>query len=236
MRSRFLKEAAANAVVIGIIYLFYRSAFVLLALPVSVFVCHRYIKKEHERKSKEYLGLQFKDMLNALTAAMRAGYSVENGLKEALGEMRITHGNDSEICIALTKMINSLKMGENAEKVFFDFANDSGVEDIYNFASIFSIAKRSGGDMVEIMRKTAADITQKMETRAEISVLISAKRFEQNIMMLMPAGIIVYMELTSDGLLDPLYGNITGIIIMTACLGLYALAWFLSTKIINIEV
>lgn len=236
IRSRLLKEIAANAIVMGILYLFYKSPFVLLALPISIFVCHRNIKKEYRKKLKERLSVQFKDMLTALTAAMRAGYSVENGLKEALKEMQVTHGEDSEICEALTRMINSLRMGVSAENVFFAFAEESGVEDIYTFASIFAIAKRSGGDMVEIMKKTAADISQKTETRAEIAVLISSKKFEQNIMMLMPAAIIVYMDVTSAGLLDPLYGNLTGIIIMTACLLLYGLAWILSGRIINIEV
>lgn len=234
--SDLLKTIAAGCAVTAILYLFYNTVFVLLAFPAAFFICRKYIKKEAEKRKKDELNTQFKDMLISMTAAMRAGYSVENALKEALSEMEMTYGADSAICKELCIMINQLKVGSPAEEVFFDFAGRSTVEDIETFASVFKIAKRSGGDMVEIMRKTSADISAKVDTKNEIAVLISAKRLEQNIMMLMPAAIIVYMRLSSDGLLDPLYGNAAGILIMSACLGVYALAWYLGRKITDIEV
>lgn len=231
-----LKEIAAALVVTAIIYLFYKSLFVLILLPLILWLCHKYMKKENEKKAKRSLNSQFKDMLISMTAALRAGYSVENALKEAQQEMELTFGADSEICAELNIMLNQLKVGVTAEEVFFDFAGRTGIEDINTFASVFRIAVRSGGDMAAIMKKTASDIAAKVDMRNEIDVLISAKRLEQNIMMIMPAAIIVYIDLSSDGLLDPLYGNVTGVLIMTVCLGLYALAWYMGHKITEIEV
>lgn len=234
--NELLKEIGAAAAVTAIIYLFYKSLFVLLVFPLVFWFCRKYMKKEAEKRAKNNLNIQFKDMLVSLTAALRAGYSVENALKEACREMRSTYGAESEICRELNIMLNQLKVGFSAEAVFSEFARRGGTEDIETFASVFKIAKRSGGDMVQIMEKTSADISAKVDTRNEISVLISAKRLEQNIMMLMPAGMIIYINLSSDGLLDSLYGNAAGAAIMTACLALYALAWFLGKKITNIEV
>ena len=234
--SDLLKTVAASCAVTAILYLFYNTFFVLLAFPAAFFICRKYIKKTAEKRKKDELNTEFKDMLISMTAAMRAGYSVENALKEALSEMEMTYGSEGAICEELRVMINQLKVGSSAEEVFFDFAGRTGIEDIDTFASVFKIAKRSGGDMVEIMRKTSADISAKVDTKNEISVLISAKRLEQNIMMLMPAAIIVYMRVSSDGLLDPLYKNAAGILIMSACLGVYALAWYMGRRITDIEV
>jgi len=72
--------------------------------------------------------------------------------------------------------------------------------------------------------------------KEEISVLISAKRLEQRIMSFMPMGIIVYISLASPEMIAPLYGNLTGALIMTVCLAVYAAAFFISMKIMNIEV
>lgn len=235
-RNELLKTAAVSLAVMFIIYLFYRSAFVLLALPPVVWIIHRELRKDRMIKNKNMLTVQFKDMLVSLTAALRAGYSVENGLRETLREMRITHGEGSEICRELLLMLNQLNVGLSAEEVFREFGERSDIEDIKTFAEIFSAAKRGGGDMVEIFRKTAADISEKTDTGAEIGVLISAKKLERNIMLLMPPAIIVYIDLTSSDLLDPLYGNAAGVAIMTTCLALYGAAWALSGKIIKIEV
>ena len=236
-RSRILiKELALSFLLCAILYLFYGTVIVLAAWPVIFVLCRRHMKKEALKQEKDRLNVQFRDMLISMTAAMRAGYSVENALKEAYKEMLITCEASSGICREMVIMLNQLKLGMTAEEVFAELAERSGIEDINTFASVFGIAKRSGGDMTRIISKTTSDISAKVDTRSEIAVVISSKRLELNIMLLMPAGIIVYMKLASGGLLDPLYKNAAGILIMTICLGLYALAWYLGQKITDIEV
>ena len=56
------------------------------------------------------------------------------------------------------------------------------------------------------------------------------------IMSLMPAGIILYLKLTSPGFLEVLYGNPFGILAMSLCLGIYGLSYWLGRRIVDIEV
>jgi len=231
-----LKELGMCLIFALVLYLFYRSLPAMLLLPIFAYVYHKYYKKQLIKQAKEKMNGQFRDALVSLAAALRAGYSVENGLKESYGEMSVMYGDNSPICLELKKVINSIALGLPAEDAFYEFAERSGTEDIATFADVFGIAKRTGGDLVEIIRKTSADISAKVDTKNEISVLVSAKKLEQNIMSLMPIAIILYIDFTSDGLLDPLYGNPVGIAIMTVCLGLYIFAYFLGRKIIEIEV
>ena len=59
---------------------------------------------------------------------------------------------------------------------------------------------------------------------------------EQVIMSMMPFGIILYMQLTSPGFLQILYGNLFGIITMSVCLGIYFFAYWMGCRIVDIEV
>ena len=59
---------------------------------------------------------------------------------------------------------------------------------------------------------------------------------EQMIMSLMPAGIILYLQLASPGFLDILYGNPFGICAMTVCLAVYGAAYWMGKRIVEIEV
>ena len=235
-KSVVFRAAAAAAAVTAILYLFYKTVFVAFALPAVFWLCMKMVRKEERKRSKKNMNVQFRDMLVSLSCAMRAGYSVENALREAADEMKLTYGGESEICLQLKIMLNQLGMGMPVRDVFLDLAQRSGIEDINTFAQVFSIAQRSGGDMVEIIKKTTDDISQKVDTRGEIDVLVSAKRLECNIMMLMPPGIILYINISSDSLLDPLYGNTAGVLIMTLCLGLYVLAWYLGYTLTDISV
>ena len=231
-----LKELLTYAGFLLCLYLFYKSWIVLLVFPLCVLAYRKVSRKDRERRRKERINSEFKEALLSMSAALRAGYSVENALIESLGEMENMFGNDAGICRELRKMINKISLGVSAEDVFDEFAQEMQVEDIFTFASVFRIAKRSGGDMVEIIRRTAGDIAAKVDTGNEISVMVSAKKLEQRIMMAMPLAMILYIDLTSGGLLAPLYGNVLGVIIMTACLAVYAAAWLISKKIMDIKV
>lgn len=235
-KKRLAKELAGCLIFAVVLYLFYRSVIVLIFLIPFFFVFRKYVKKEEDRKYKEKLRLQFKDALVSISAALRAGYSIENSLKESYEEMKMMYGQQAPICCELRKMIHRNELGVPCEMLFAQLAEDSRLAEISTFAAVFGVANKTGGDMVEIIRKSASDIASKIDTLNEISVLITAKRFEQNIMNVVPMAIIVYVSLTSGGLLDRLYGNALGIAVMTACLGVYGFAFFLSRKIMDIKV
>lgn len=233
---RLLTDVGVFILIAIILYLFYRSLFVLIpAIPLFI-LYKKYSAKNAKKKRREELGNQFKDFLLALSAALRAGYSVENALPECAAEMKMMYGEEGLIYKETLIMINQIKLSMPTEKVIDDLAKRSGVTEIELFASVFHIAKRSGGDIVEIIQTTAEDIASKIETKKEVEVVMASKKFEQKIMNAVPMGIIVYISLSSKTLLDPLYGNALGITIMTICLLLYAFAFFLSQKIMDIKV
>lgn len=107
---------------------------------------------------------------------------------------------------------------------------------IDSFAQVLTYAKRNGGNLVDIIRNTTDTISDKIEVKREISAITSAKKLEQNIMNLVPIGIILYMRLTSVEMFSKLYGNAVGILIMTICLVIYFAARMLASHIADIKV
>lgn len=90
--------------------------------------------------------------------------------------------------------------------------------------------------MNHVIQKVARMLGDKIDVKKEIEATLAAKKSEQLVMSLMPAGIILYMHLTSPGFLDVLYGNWFGVMAMTACLLVYGAAYWLGVKIVDIEV
>ncbi len=219
-----------------IAYLFYRSiaAFVVL-LPLAGYVGRRR-RAESERKRKHELNLEFREAVISVQTALNAGYSVENAFIEAGRDMENMYGPEAMITVEFKSLERRLKTNENLENIIYDMAERSGLDDIKDFADVFSAAKRSGGDLTKIIRRTSDTISDKIEVRREIETLVSAKRMENRIMQAVPFGIIAYLNMTSAGFLSSLYHNPTGVVVMSFCLALYAGGFCLSERITDIEI
>ena len=231
---RYVVEGSLVAVILG--YLFYRSILgVLLILPLLYFYLQR--KKQQLMRERQWkLNLEFKDGIMALSAALEAGYSSEHAMEEAYDDLSRLYQNNSMIMKELSYMINQLHMNISIEKALEDFGHRSGVEDIISFSEVFQTAKRTGGDLITVIKSTTIIIGDKIDVKRDIITLIAAKRLEANLMKVTPLFFLMYLSLSSPGFLDPLYGNAFGIVIMSILLLLYLAAYLMIDRIIAIEV
>ena len=211
---------------------FAASAVLLpLVIPWSVLEKEKKIKKENRE-----LGIQFKDAMLSVMTAQKAGYSIENSFIEAGHDMQLLYGRQSPICRELSRIEKGLKNSITIESMLKDLGIRSRNRDIEEFAKVFAVAKKSGGNMTEIIERCIDVIARKMEVESEIDVLIAAKRMEAQIMEIVPFGIMLYVGVTNPGFFDVLYGNIPGVIVMTACLIVYIAAYLMTEKIVAIEI
>ncbi len=91
--------------------------------------------------------------------------------------------------------------------------------------------------MIGIIRNTAGQIRDKLEVRAEIETeRLWDLKYEFKVMAVIPFVMIAYMKFSFPEFMKILYGNPTGIGVMTACLAIYFGAYLLGEKIVNIEV
>lgn len=192
--------------------------------------------KDYLNKRKELIARSFKDGMQVVKNTMQTGYSIENAFREAVKEVEFLYGKDNEVYIGFSKMTNLLSLNIPIEDAFFQFAEPIQNEDISYFAEILRYAKRTGGNLVQIIQNTAEIIADKIEIKQEINTIISGKKYEQIIMSIIPACIIMYMRVSSLGMMEKLYGNILGIMIMSICLIIYALGVILARKIVRIVV
>lgn len=217
-------------------YFFYRSWAAFFALLPVICLYVRGKKTELAKRQRQELSVQFKDMVLSVAASQKAGYSMENAFREAYKDMELLYGAGSIICEEIRGIILGLDNHVVLEKLLYSLGARSHQPDIVQFAEVFVIAKRSGGNMTEILTKTAATIEQKIETDKEIQLMVSSKKMEQKIMNAVPFLIIFYIGTTSKGFFDALYHNTAGVLIMTVCLFVYAGALCLSRRMVEIEV
>ncbi|MGN8645415.1 type II secretion system F family protein [Gracilibacillus sp. HCP3S3_G5_1] len=219
-------------------FVFYQNVILAALFSLVGLYFPKMRKKQIIQKRKAELSRQFQQALFSLSSSLIAGRSIENAFKEVTNDLYLLYPGKQTMIIQEFEHINKrLENREPIEKLLKEFSERAGIEDISNFTDVFVTCKRTGGDLVEVIRRTANMISEKFEIQQEISVMIAQKRFESNALVLIPIGIVALLTYFSGDYMEPLYKwSELGPIVMTFCLGLLALSFWICQRIMNIEV
>ena len=193
--------------------------------------------KQIIEKRKNQLTLQFKDMLYSLSSALSVGKSVETGIRDSLQDLRVMYPDpNTDILREMEYILRGIGMNNTVEEMFAQFGERAHLEDIDNFVDIFVTCKRTGGDLIEVMRSTSNTIGEKIEVKQEINTMISGKKYEFNFMMILPVIMVEFLALTSGDYMDPVFTEPAGIAAMTAAIAIFAVAYVVGSKIMKIDI
>lgn len=225
-----------SSISILISYLFYDS-YIAFVCSSPFIIVYFYLKKRKLRTKRiEILKDQFCELISSVSASIVAGMSVENAFMESRSEMANMFGDKAYIVSELNYMVSKLEVNQTIESCLKDFSERTGIEEINDFYVVFCEAKKSGGNLPDIIAKTILIMKQKSEIEKEIVTMLNGKIYEQKIMNIVPLCIILYLKITSAEFMNVLYHNESGVALMTCCLLVYGVAFLLSKKIVNIEI
>jgi tight adherence protein B len=217
-------------------YLFYRSFAAALLLAGFGAFFPRFVRSGLLRKRRDQLKVQFKEALFSLSSSLAAGRSVENAFAAVLEDLKLMYPDPAtdilqEFALIRTRMQN----GEPLEQSLKQFSVRAKIDDITHFADVLTIAKRSGGDLVDVIRRTSRVIGEKLEVQQEITVMVAQKRFETRVMMAVPFVFMAFLTYAAPDYMAPLYQG-AGYLILTLALVVLAGCFWLIHKIMSIGI
>jgi len=219
-----------------VLFIFYRLLAISLIggvvlgivnIPVS---SHASIDK---RKTK--LRIQFFDLLEAMSVAMRAGNPILLSLKSAREDLMLIYPENSDIITELDIIIGKFNNAMPLSEAFSDLAKRSGLEDISGFASIYATIEGKSSRADEIVRETQQIIADKMEIEMEIDTLMTAAKSEVNIMLMMPLIILGIIGYAGAGFMDAIYTTGAGRLVSTGGLIVFILSFIMARKFSNVK-
>ena len=236
-RKELLGAVLEGMILNGILaYLFYNTWIAMVPGMLIVWVYVREKKHVFMRKRLYRVRMEFKEFLDGLIAALQTGRSMENAFAEALKDTWEYVGKDTEFVLEMKYLCKNITLGEPLEKLLNDFAQRSCLEEVEYFAEVFRVGKRSGGNMIGIMKNTIRMLREKMEAEAEVYAVLAEKRLEFQVMSLIPLGMILYLRIGAGNLIAHLYQNVFGIMVMTSCLVIYGGCYLYGKRLLEIDI
>ena len=234
------ETAMANIIPWGLFFsvgwIFYNNYVASVLLAMLALLYPKIRSRELINKRKEHLQIQFKNALYSLASSLGAGRSVENSFIEAVHDLKMLYPDPKAYIIIEFQIINlKVENGEPIEKSIKDFSDRTQIDDIRNFADVFITCKRTGGSIVEVIRRTSHIIGEKLEIKQEINIMIAQKRFESKILAMLPFLIVALLSFGSSDYMAPLYDK-AGVIIMTISLIMLAGCHWLTKWIMDLKV
>ena len=221
-----------------VVYLFYHSviAGIMGGAIIGIFFEKLYADSTI-RKRQKALRLQFRDFLEAMSVAARAGSVEVQAIKSAAKDLRLSYTEQTDIVREIDNIITSYEGGGIAIKdLFSDFAKRSRLADISNFAAIYGIIEGKSDRFGDIVMQTNDIIGEKIEVEQEIETGITAAKSETNVMLVMPIVIVIMLSAMGGGFMDALFTTVIGRIAATIALVLFVISFVLAKKFTNIDV
>lgn len=232
--SKMLARLTGGAVLLGLGYLFYHNLLLSLLLVPGGAYAPRLLKDYLLQRRRSVLNLQFKQTLFSLSSSLSAGRSVENAFREAVEDLRMLDPEGGgDMIFELNIICARMEYGQPVEEALHDFSKRAGMEDVERFADVFSVCKRTGGDLVEVVRRTSTIIGEKLDIQQDIAVSIAQKKFEAKALLVSPLGMVLFMSLAAGDYMDPMYTG-AGMVISTLALAGLFLCYLWIVKIMDI--
>ena len=162
---------------------------------------------------------------------------MESGIEDALKDLQVIYPDpQTEILLEMEYILRGIGMNNTTESMFSQFAERAHLEDIENFVDIFVTCKRTGGDLIEVMRSTSNTIGEKIEVKQEIETTISGKKYEFNFMMVLPVIMVLFLTVTSREYMEPVFTELAGKMAMTVAIIMFGLSYLVGSKLMKINV
>lgn len=221
-----------------IIYLFYHIIFVSVIIGFAVGIALEKMYADFTIvKRQKNLRLQFRDFLESMNVAVRAGNVEYKAVKSALDDLKISYNDDADIVIEVQNILLQYENGGKQMKVLFqDLADRSRIEDIKNFAAIYAVIEGKSDRFGDILTQVEEIIGDKLEIEQEIETVITSAKSETYMMLIMPIVIVVAMSAMGGDLLEALFTTATGHIAATVALIIFAISFIIATKSTQINV
>lgn len=198
------------------------AAIGLLALPVCL-VNLRINKRrrEFERRLPEALEL--------MASALRSGYTFSRALQLVAKEMPGPMGDEAQ------RFTDELLVGVSVEEAVERLAERQPTYDVKLFAAAVQINSRVGGNLAEILLKTAGMVRQRFQIQSEIRALTAEGRLSAGILAAIPIFMALVINGISPGYLAPLLTEPLGRYMILGGFLLWTSGLYMIKKLVTVD-
>lgn len=180
------------------------------------------------------LKMQFRDFLDSLSNSLAGGMNVNAALQNSYNDIVQQYSENALMALEIKEMLVGVENNIPIEVSLKNFGERSGIEDVENFAAVFEVAYRTGGNINDIVRRTTDVISEKMIINEEIRTKLSSNASQMKIMNVIPIFLVLMMRFSSRDF-DLAFSSPVGVVSITIGVFFFVASYKMGQKIMNIK-
>ena len=156
------------------------------------------------RQRQRKFTAQLPDMLNLLSGALRAGFSLMQAVDAVSQEIEDPMGKE------MRRVVTEARLGRALEEALEDTAVRTGSADFAWAVMAIRIQREVGGNLAELLMTVAETMVQRERLRREVKSLTAEGRISAIVLGLLPPGLAVVMYVINPGYMSPLFHEFAG--------------------------
>ena len=201
-----------------------------LAAGAGVFACPArfvaFLRARRRRKFEE----QLVEALGRLTNALRAGFSITQAIES------VVNAGEAPLRQEFQVFLQQLRVGMNFDDALASLDRRVGSDDLTLVCSAIDIARRSGGNLTEILDRISETIRGRMRIARRVRALTAQGRLQGLVVSLMPLVLGLALTALKPALMLPFFLSFKGALCLGGVLVLEIVGWLVIRKIIRIDV
>jgi tight adherence protein B len=227
-----LLAACGLCFIVGAYFAYWRLGSILIALPFGLLVGSAPIGFAYFKRNKRFDKFQegLPEALDLMVNALRAGHSLIAAMGLVARECADPIGCEFKACF------EEQNYGLEMKAAFDNMIVRVSVQDLKIVATAIMIQKESGGNLAEVLDKTAHVIRERFRLKRQIRTHTAQGRLTGIVLTLLPVGLGIVLYFLNPELMSLLWTTEIGRKLMWAAFGGILLGGFIINKIVNMDV
>ena len=170
------------------------------------------------------------DLLMLVASSLRAGFSVEHSIAAACERA------SSRVAVEFNRAVREVRLGGTLDEALERMAQRTGSRDMFWIVSALRIQRRTGGNMAELMSTSAKTVRERAQIAREVNSLTAEGRMSATVLIMLPIGLGLFMQLTRPEYMAPMYTTTIGRIMLGLAIGLVGSGWLVLKQLTKVEV
>jgi tight adherence protein B len=203
---------------------------IVVLLGVAAFVAPRWMLRFMQRRRLARFEQQLPDALLMMTGALRAGASLPMAIEAVATEAKAPIAQEFEL------LQRELRLGVDFIVALRNMEKRAPVPDLAMVTAGMALSREVGANLAETLDSIAKTVRAKLQMEGKIRSLTAQGKMQGIVMALLPALLVVVLQVLEPEAMEPLfttwYGWITVAVIVVADL----IGYFFIRKIVSIDV
>ena len=229
------KDVLKTSLILGIFlalitYIFIGNILISILLAAIGFFVPKIYLSHVKKKRLETFGIQLIDGLSLISNALRAGQSLPQAFSVLVAEMPPPISQEFGI------LVKEYELGVPINTCLENISKRVKSKELELFVNSILVCGQTGGNLTETFDNIAMIIRERIRLEGKIDSMTSEGRSQGMVLTLMPLALGLAFYWIQPELMGALFTTIPGRVILLLIIVLDALAWYLTKKIIDIDI